>query len=171
MDRNLLYLAQSDTTVGYLSGNRKKIAKAKDRDEAKPMLLEADSLSTLKNIVRIPEIFKKRIRRERFATYIYKGRISKDENCNNGIREERIHKNRICKSDISIRVVGDKCHIKFLKKFSTLYSSSANVSGGEFDMDEAISRSEVLVIDGRGIFESIPSKIYKINRRRIERIR
>jgi tRNA A37 threonylcarbamoyladenosine synthetase subunit TsaC/SUA5/YrdC len=146
MNPNKIYLVQTDTTVGFLSQNREKLNKIKNRKSDKPVLREVDSFKTLKNFVRAPNKYKKMIRRAKKTTFIYP----------NGE---------------SFRVVKDNTHLEFLKKFKWMYSTSANKTGERFDERWAREKADIIVEDKRGFFEGEASKIYKINNKRIKKIR
>ena len=146
MNLNKIYLTQTDTTVGFLSRDFKRLNKIKNRSLNKKILIEVDSLNTLKKFVRVPNKFKNRVRRAKKTTFIYP------------------------KGD-SFRVVKDKKHLEFLKKFKWMYSTSANLSGQKFNKFWAFKRADVIVENKEGFFESIPSTIYKINNYRIKKIR
>jgi len=133
----MIYLTQTDTTVGLLSKNKEELNKIKKRELNKPILKEVDSLSTLKEFVRIPKNFRKIVRRAKKTTFIYP---NKD----------------------SFRVVKDENHLRFLKKFKWMYSSSANESGKHFDEKFAIQNADVLVMDKRGYFEDISTTTYRL---------
>ena len=146
MDANKIYLTQTDTTVGLLSQDYKKLNKIKKRKINKKILIEVDNLNTLKNFTRVPNKFKKRVRRAKKTTFIY----PKGE---------------------SFRVVKDKRHLEFLKKFKWLYSTSANISGEKFDKKWAVNQADIVVEGKEGFFEGEPSRIYKINNYKIKKIR
>lgn len=146
MDKNLIYLAQSDTTVGLLSSDFERLNHLKGRNKDKPVLSEVNSLQTLKNLTRVPNKFKNQVRRSAKCTFIYP----------NGC---------------SFRVVKDELHLGFLNHFGQMYSTSANKTGKEFEYKEAISMCDVLIIDKRGISSKTSSSIFKINRSRIKKIR
>jgi tRNA A37 threonylcarbamoyladenosine synthetase subunit TsaC/SUA5/YrdC len=146
MNPNKIYLVQTDTTVGFLSQNREKLNKIKNRKIDKPVLREVDSFKTLKSFVRAPDKYKKMIRRAKKTTFIYP----------NGE---------------SFRVVKDNTHLEFLKKFKWMYSTSANKTGERFDERWAKEKADIIVEDKRGFFEGEASKIYKINNKRIKKIR
>jgi len=146
MNPNKIYLTQTDTTVGFLSRDFKKLNKIKKRPLNQKILIEVDSLNILKNFVRVPNKFKGKVRRAKKTTFIYpKGN--------------------------SFRVVKDKKHLEFLKKFKWMYSTSANLSGTRFDKLWAIKEADIVVEDKRGFFEGKPSTIYKINNYKIKKIR
>lgn len=141
----MLYLAQSDTTAGFLSQKQSEINLAKGR-EAKKVLLEVESLATLKEFVRIPQKHKNLIRRSKKTTFIYPNA-------------------KAC------RVVKESLHLRFLKPFKWMYSSSANPTQKSFNLDFATQKANVIITDKRGLYESSPSKIFKINQNQIKRIR
>ncbi|NWF67118.1 MAG: Sua5 YciO YrdC YwlC family protein [Campylobacterales bacterium] len=143
---NLIFLTQTDTTVGFLSKNPKILNLAKRRDENQKILKVVSSFHELKNQTRVPNRFKRFLRHSKKATFIYP----------NGD---------------SFRVVFDKQHKEFLKKFGSFYSTSANENKKSFDLEYAISKCDCVVEDSRGFFEDTPSKIYKINRTQIKKIR
>lgn len=141
----MLFLAQSDTTAGFLSQEESEINLAKGREEKK-VLLEVDTLATLKNFVRIPQKHKNLIRRSSKATFIYPNQ-------------------KAC------RVIKDTLHLRFLHSFKWMYSSSANPTKKDFSLEFATQKAQVIIQDCRGIYKSNPSKIYQINQTQIKRIR
>ncbi|WP_345741178.1 Sua5/YciO/YrdC/YwlC family protein [Nitrosophilus kaiyonis] len=141
-----MYLAQTDTTVGFLSQNAKKLSNIKKRDPNKPFLISVDSFKTLKNFSRVPKKFKKEIRRAKKTTFIYPNAKA-------------------------IRVIKDKHHLDFLKKFEWMYSTSANESGKKFDKNFAIKVCDIIVEDIRGFFEGKPSRLIKVGKKRKIKIR
>jgi len=146
MNPNKIYLTQTDTTVGFLSQDYKKLNNIKNRPLEQKVLKEVDCLNTLKNFVRVPNRYKKMVRRTKKSTFIYK----------NGN---------------SYRVVKDKRHLEFLKKFKWMYSTSANLTGQKFNKEWAITKADVVVEGKEGLFEGEASKIYKINNYKIKKIR
>jgi tRNA A37 threonylcarbamoyladenosine synthetase subunit TsaC/SUA5/YrdC len=141
-----IYLAQTDTTVGFLSRDRKKLNRIKNRPLNKPVLIEVDSLSTLKEFVRVPSKFKNRVRRSKKTTFIYPNKKS-------------------------FRVVKDKKHLEFLKKFRWMYSTSANLSGKNFDEDWAKRISDIIIENKKGLVEGEASKIFKMGKFKLKKVR
>lgn len=141
---NTLYLAQSDTTIGFLCQDAQKINAIKGRN--KKVLIEVDSLTTLKTFSRIPKRFANTIRRSTKTTFIYPNKRA-------------------------LRVINDPYHLAFLKTIKWAYSSSANKTSQDFDLYFATSNADVIIQDKRGFFQAKPSKIYKINQAYIKRIR
>ncbi len=146
MNPKNIYLVQTDTTVGFLSQDKKKLNEIKKRNINKPILREVDSLESLKRFVRVPKKFRKRIRRAKKTTFIFPNKES-------------------------FRVVKDKSHLRFLKKFRWMYSTSANIHGEKFDEKWARCVADTIVEDKRGFKEKKASFIYKISFSRIKRIR
>ena len=54
----MIFLAQTDTTAGFLSKDYKEINKAKMRDENKPSLITTAKFSVLNELVRVPKKYK-----------------------------------------------------------------------------------------------------------------
>jgi tRNA A37 threonylcarbamoyladenosine synthetase subunit TsaC/SUA5/YrdC len=146
MNPNKIYLVQTDTTVGFLSQNKTKLNKIKNRPLNQPVLTEADSLKTLKKFVRVPKKHRKRVRRAEKTTFIFP-------------------------HGESYRVVKDERHLEFLKKFKWMYSTSANFHGENFNEKWAKERADIVVEDKRGLFEGKASTIYKLGKYKIKKIR
>jgi len=146
MNPRLIYLVQTDTTVGFLSQNSDKLSCIKQRDKNQLFLTCTDSLKTLEEFTRVPNKFKKQIRRSKTTTYIYP-------------------------NNKAIRVIKDEVHLIFLKKLSWTYSSSANLTKKTFKMDYAKQKADIIVEDSRGFFESKPSNLMKINNIKVQKLR
>lgn len=121
------------------------LAHCKDRSGNKPFLKTFASLSEYKRTGRIPSRFKREVRRSSKTTYIVKGQ--------------------------AFRIVSDGHYHRFLKPYGWLYSTSANASGEHFDPAFALKRASVAVEDNRGLFEDVPSNIYRLNPLNKRRIR
>ena len=140
-----LYLTQTDTTIGFVSKDSSKIDKAKKRLPNKHYICVVNSLETLKTFIRVPQKYKNRVRRSKLTTFIMP----------NGL---------------SFRVVKNTEHNLLLDRLGWVNSSSANLSGAEYDEVYAKENAEVLV--------SFPhkkngqaSKIYKLSQTNIRSIR
>ncbi|WP_363322684.1 Sua5/YciO/YrdC/YwlC family protein [uncultured Helicobacter sp.] len=143
---NLVYLAQCDTTAGLLSANAEILNRLKGRPKGQNVLLQVDSLQTLKTLTRIPAIHKNRIRKARLSTFIYPNKKA-------------------------IRLVNKGLHTQFFTSFKILYSTSANPTGEPFNQQWAEAKCDVIVFDRRSLRQGEASKIYKINRCAIQRRR
>ena len=118
--KNRLYLTQTDTTIGFVSQDSTKIDRAKRRLPNKHYIRVVDSFQTLQTFSRVPNAHKNRIRRSKKTTFIMP----------NGL---------------SFRVVKDCEHNILLNRIGWVYSSSANLSGDEYNEQYAKDNAEVIV--------------------------
>ncbi|MEA1914830.1 MAG: Sua5 YciO YrdC YwlC family protein, partial [Campylobacterota bacterium] len=123
MTKELVYLVQTDTTAGFLSKSDEKLAHLKQRSKDQKTLQTLDSFTTLKYNTRIPNKFKRFVRRSNKTTFIYPNKKA-------------------------FRVIdpNDKHH-KFIQKFSTMYSTSANKTKEKFNLDFALNNADITVED------------------------
>ena len=68
----MLYLAQTDTTAGFLSKDEREINKAKGRALQTPCILTMSSLKELVSLVRVPKAHKNLVRKAKKTSFIYK---------------------------------------------------------------------------------------------------
>lgn len=147
MRSDLVYLVQTDTTVGFVSSDPKLLCAIKMRDPNQKVLQEVDSYSTLLRNTRVPNRFKKQVRRACKISLIYP----------NGL---------------SFRVVDNRSfHHDFIKKFHALYSTSANQTSSRYQFDFAYGVSDVVVFNKKGFEEKQSSSILKLNNKKMKRIR
>jgi tRNA A37 threonylcarbamoyladenosine synthetase subunit TsaC/SUA5/YrdC len=147
MDASNVYLTQTDTTVGFLCNDDKKLSGIKKRPISQKILQVVDSFSTLKQKVRVPNKFKKSIRRSKKTTFIYP----------NGD---------------SFRVVHPSCaHHDFIKKFKCMYSTSANLTQHHFEKSFAFKQANIIVEDHQGLYETQSSRMIKLSRTQQKKIR
>jgi hypothetical protein len=66
-------------------------------------------------------------------------------------------------------VFGD--HAAFFRAVEWAYSTSANATGERFDAAWAIAKADVIAIDRRGLYEEAPSKIYRLGKMRLKKVR
>ena len=156
--KNAIFLAQCDTTAGFLSANQARILEIKNSPKDKAILRESCDLAHIKALSRIPRILQRHLRRAKKTTFIF------DNN-------------------LSFRVVGESylsgesresstnLHHKFLKRFGTLFSSSANQKGRKFERNFALNGADIIVSDNRGFFEDSPSSIFRVKKSKIRKIR
>ena len=141
-----IILAQTDTTVGFLSANDKSLQEVKSRPLAKQFLKVYPSFEAFKaDGNRVPQKYKSFVRRSEKTTFVIKNRAS--------------------------RVVKNNPHLQMLQKYPWLYSTSANKSGHEFDKDFCIRKSDIIIEDSRGLQENIPSTLYKLSNTNRKKIR
>jgi len=140
-----LYLTPTDTTMGFVSQDSKKIDQAKNRLPNKHYIRVVNSLETLKIFTRIPQKHKNRVRRSKRTTFIFP-------------------------QGESFRVVKDTKHNLLLDRVKWLYSSSANLSGAVYDEVYAKKESEAIVSFPNGNSRKA-SKIYRLGHRTIKSVR
>ena len=141
MDSSLVYLVQTDTTVGFSSLNDEKLSSIKQRPTSKKILHTVDSFKTLIENTRVPKNFRKKVRNSKKTTFIYP-------------------------NTKSFRVVDKNSDFyDFIHKFNILYSTSANKTGKNFDKDFATIGSNIVVEDKRGFFETKASSIIKLSKK------
>ena len=141
-----IILAQTDTTVGFLSNDAKALQTIKKRPADKQFLKVYPSLKMLVDDGhRVPSLHKTRVRRAKKTTFIINNQ--------------------------AIRVVKDDKHLLVLQKFGPLYSTSANKSAQAFDKEFCIINSDISIEDARGFYESQPSFLYALGKTKKRRIR
>lgn len=138
-------LAQTDTTVGFLSQDTASLIHAKGREEGKPFLKAFASLSTLQENIRIPLKYHSWVRHARRTTFVIKNQ--------------------------AVRYVRDPSHSRLIQKYGWLYSTSANQSGYDYDKDYCLSHCDIMIEDSRGFFSSSPSKIYRLTSKKFKKLR
>lgn len=144
---NLVYLVQTDTTVGFSSDNEKKLSLIKNRPTIQKTLQTVDSFKTLKTKTRIPNKFKNRVRRSKNSTFIYENKSS-------------------------FRVIDkNDSFSSFISKFQTLYSTSANHTKKLFNEKFSLQASDIIVYTKNPFEEKNSSKIYEISRIKLNKIR
>ncbi len=147
MNNSLVYLVQTDTTVGFSSLNGEKLSEIKQRPKSKKTLHTVDSFKTLNQHTRVPKQFRKKVRRSSKTTFIYPNLKS-------------------------FRVISkDSSFYNFISKFNILLSTSANLTGSKFDYDFSIKNSDVIVNEKNDFSENISSSIYKLSKRKKLKIR
>ena len=142
---NLLYLTQTDTTIGFVSQDSSKIDKAKKRPPNKYYICVVNSLKTLQQFTRVPTKYKNRVRRSKRTTFIMP----------NGM---------------SFRVIKESEHNLLLDRLGWAFSSSANLSGAGYDEWYARDRAEVIVASPLSSMGEA-SKIYLLSNCAIRLIR
>ncbi|CAM3901021.1 Sua5 YciO YrdC YwlC family protein [Arcobacter cloacae] len=147
MDSNLIYLVQTDTTVGFSSSSDEKLSLLKQRPQTKKILNTVDSFSTLNKNTRVPKNFRKKVRNSKKTTFIYP----------NGHSFRVVDKN----SDF----------YNFIHKFGVLYSTSANKTTEKFERDFAQNGAEIIVEDKRGFYETKASTIIKLSKKQSLKLR
>jgi len=141
---NTLFLSATDTTIGFLCRDAGRLDQVKERPARKPYIRVFPSLASMQNQFRIPRRHRKRVRRVRRHTFVHP-------------------------HGASFRIVDDSRHLLLLRRLGWAYSSSANLSGRTFDETYARSVADVIV-EPLGM-PGEPSRILKMNRRKLRRLR
>ena len=144
MLKDLIFLSQTDTTIGFVSQNENRLSHIKKRLPNKSYIKALPSLKALKSNTRVPNIHKNRVRRAKKTTFI-------------------INKN-------SYRVIKNSKHNLLLNRLGWLYTTSANLSGAEYNHQFAITNSDIIISFANKNIQKA-SKIYKITNHRINKVR
>jgi len=139
-------LTQTDTTVGFLSQDAQKLFEIKSRPQTKPFLKVYNSLQDFKkDFKRIPSSYKKKFRRAKKTTFVVK--------------------------DQAIRIAPSTLASHYLREFCWHYSTSANESSKSFERNFCEEKSDIIIENREGLYETNSSKIYKINKCKKRRLR
>lgn len=138
-------LAQTDTTVGFLSQSPQRLQQIKMRDTSKPFLKVYADFKMLRKDIRIPPLHKRRVRYARKTTFIVK--------------------------DQAFRYVDEANHSKVIERYGWLYSTSANESGKSYDKAFCQSFSDLIIEDYRGLSEKSASKIFRLTPLQTQQLR
>jgi len=136
----MVWLTQTDTTVGFLSQDAEALARVKQRDPNKLFLTALPDLKSLKKRVRVPKFLHKEIRRAKKRTYIL--------------------------NNTAYRVVQDGKHHDFLKRIGWAYSTSANKSNEEYDEKFCFENADILHLTKDGFSQNEPSSLVKVVRKK-----
>ncbi len=135
-----VFLTATDTTIGFVSKSQNALDKAKQRANNKQYITALPSLKALKH--RVPRKHKNRVRRSNKTTYIVKG--------------------------YSFRVVKSKTHNLLLNRLGWAYTSSANKSNEEFNLNYATTQADIVVYP---LQNSKSSTILKLAQSRVIKVR
>ena len=142
----LVLLAQTDTTVGFLSQDASKLRAIKQRESQKPFLKVYATLTAFKaDHSHIPNRYKSMLRRAKKSTFVSKHQ--------------------------AFRIVRHTEHNQLLGRFSFMYSTSANQSGHPYNKEFCIRNSDIIVQDSRGLVEGVPSRIIALGKQKRRTLR
>lgn len=144
MLNNKVFLTQTDTTIGFVSQSADRLSQVKRRPPHKHYIKALNSLATLKTMVRVPTAHKNRVRKANKTTFIMPG-------------------------GDSYRVIRDKHHLLLLNRLKWAYTTSANLSGSEYDEGFAKEHADVIITPLSSTKQA--SKIYKLGKTKLKRIR
>jgi tRNA A37 threonylcarbamoyladenosine synthetase subunit TsaC/SUA5/YrdC len=145
MRPDLVYLVQTDTTVGFLSCDARRLAALKERPSSKPFLIALPDFRALEEVGRIPPRHRNFVRRS-------------------------VKRSFVLPNGLSFRVVTGE-HRHFVARFGWCYTTSANRHGEPFDEAYAREACDVVVESKEGFSDKTPSTIWRLGRRRKVRIR
>ena len=139
-------LTQTDTTVGFLSQDAQKLFEIKSRERTKPFIKvfqNFKAFSQSKN--RIPSRHKALIRRAQKTSFITKG--------------------------TAFRISRSKLNSKILQDLSWSYSTSANESGKNFNIEFCEQKADIIILNVDGLRENTSSSLYKLGHIKKRRLR
>ena len=139
-------LTQTDTTVGFLSQNSKRLFEIKARENTKQFLKVYNSFSEfIADSNRVPNSKKRLIRNSKKTTFIIKNR--------------------------AFRISPLSLNSQILRKYKWQYSTSANESGKNFDREFCESKADIIIENCDGLSEQASSSLLKINNLKIRKLR
>ena len=131
-------LTQTDTTVGFLSQNAKKLYEIKSRENSKPFIKVYQNFkSFLNDGNRVPASQKVLVRRAKKTTFIIKNQAF-----------------RIAKIELDSQI---------LREITWFYSTSANQANKNFNREFCESKADIIIEDKKGLSENSSSNLLKIN--------
>jgi len=140
-----VYLAQTDTTVGFVGPDAAALAQAKGRPASRPMLKALPDLRAVSDVGRVPPAHRRRVRRAGASSFILpNGR--------------------------SFRVIKGP-HRALVTRLGGCYTTSANRHGEGFDEAYAREAADVWVETAEGYREKPPSAIWRLGRKKAVKVR
>jgi tRNA A37 threonylcarbamoyladenosine synthetase subunit TsaC/SUA5/YrdC len=141
MDKEI-FLTNTDTTIGFISKSKEALDIAKSRASNKEYITAISSFKALNR--RVPKEFKNIVRRSKKTTFILN-------------------------SKFSFRVVKNRRHLLLINRLNSAFTTSANKSNFAFNYDFALDKANVVIYPLDKLKSA--SKIYKLGKTRIKRIR
>jgi tRNA A37 threonylcarbamoyladenosine synthetase subunit TsaC/SUA5/YrdC len=142
----MVFLTQTDTTIGFVSQNADMLTKIKQRPPYKHYIKALPSLQVLKTFTRVPNRYKNNVRRAKRSTFIFP----------NG------H---------SYRIIRETEHLQLIQKLGWDYTTYANISGDPYDRTFSESVADIIVGFPTKNSRQIASQIVKLNNSRMKRVR
>jgi len=131
-------LTQTDTTVGFLSQNEKKLYEIKSRKTTKPFIKVYKNLKSFcDDGTRVPLSQRLLVRRSKKTTFIIKNR--------------------------AFRVAPIKLNSQILRDSDWYFSTSANQSEQNFSREFCEQKAYIIIEDNQGLQENCSSSLIKIN--------
>ena len=141
----LVILAQTDTTVGFLSQDATTLAAIKNRSPKKPFIKVYQDFRSLKKELRAPNDKKNLLRRSKKTSFILKNQ--------------------------AFRVAKTQQSSQLLTQRDWNYSSSANESAKSFDRVFCEQKADIIIEQKEGLFQGSASQLIKINNKKEKRLR
>jgi tRNA A37 threonylcarbamoyladenosine synthetase subunit TsaC/SUA5/YrdC len=142
--KKLVFLTQTDTTIGFVSQDAQKLTAIKQRPPHKHYIKAVNSLQTLKTFTRVPRKHKNRVRRSHKTTFILP-------------------------NTYSYRVIKNTHHLLLLNRLQWAYTTSANLSHQAYNETFAREQADVIIEPLKENKEA--SSIFKLGKSTIKRIR
>ncbi|MDD2790010.1 MAG: hypothetical protein PHU40_05015 [Sulfurimonas sp.] len=141
-----IILAQTDTTVGFLSQDAQKLYEIKSRANSKPFIKVFASFAALtQSGQRVPNKHKKLLRHAKKTSFIVKQN--------------------------SFRVAPSLLNSALIRELTWSFSTSANESGKKFERVFCLAKADIIVEDNRGLRENSASAIYVLGQKKRRRLR
>lgn len=137
----MIFLAQSDTTAGFASTDSVELNLIKGREADQKLISLISRLAQIE--ARVAKTHRNLVRKATKTTFIFA----------NGK---------------SFRVVPDDI---LVRRFGKLYSTSANQTGKKFDENWAKNASDAWLISGSGFSEKPPSRLIKLGKTKLKKLR
>ena len=142
----MVILTQTDTTVGFISQDEKKLSEIKERVSTKPFIkVYKDFKTLLSHNHRVPNKFKNIVRRSKKTTFII--------------------------NNIAFRVVKTSHKSQIIRDMPWHYSSSANERDQNFNREFCEQKADIIVENIDSFKESNSSSLYIINQNKRKKIR
>jgi len=141
-----VFLTPTDTTIGFISKSSSCLDIVKKRPLNKEYITALSSLKKLKSLTRVPQKHKNRVRRASKSTFIFP----------NGN---------------SYRLIRSSEHKDLIDKLGYAYTTSANISGGEYNRIFAEDSADIIISFFNSNKDIKASTILKIKNNNIKRIR
>jgi tRNA A37 threonylcarbamoyladenosine synthetase subunit TsaC/SUA5/YrdC len=140
-----IILTQTDTTVGFLSQDETRLQEIKSRPTNKPFIkVYPDFRSFKEDRNRVPNTLKPILRRSKKTTFI--------------IKESAF---RVAKQQLDSTLLNKGWH----------YSTSANETSKNFDRVFCEEKADIIIENRELLHEGKPSSLFKINAKRIRKLR
>jgi len=145
METEPVVLIQNETTAGLVCRSETVLGQVKPR-QGKHFLATVPTLAQLREEVRVPDRWKKWVRRGKKTTFIY----SKNS---------------------AVRVIFSGSYHDFLIQFGKCFATSANAPGETFDREWGWQKADWIVEREEGIREGKPSKVVRLGKKAVRRLR